>query len=526
MKDLGGFSISNSTATTMMVIFAIYSVLIVGFGLFVKYKSRNDKGGKLASFLTGGGGLGAFSIAMIAATNSMAGGTMLGAPGLTYAVGFATGIIYYPGFLTAAFGLGSVGRKAAILRARTGAISFVQLLRLRFNSKVFSGAMAITGATFLMFFAVGQISLGAKAFAVATGSGQYYFGLLLTVIVTIIYTLSGGIKSLAKVAVVQGVIMLISVLMIAIVLLSKNAATYGSLEAALRTAAETKPSLVLADAWGFWQSLGLAIFGGVGLGCIPHALSVTLTYNDHYKLARGAMISCIVFTVCQGIMCMIGPWTYALNPNIQSADYTTMYVATNLLPSWLGGIIFCGVFAAIQSSIAGVCMAGAAHLSKDFIVDCLMPNASDEKASKLNNVMVLVVAAVAVAIAWFPSPLTQMVINFAVGALASAWYIPVFMGFYWKKATSTGASASVILGALTYITLYLVSTNPATKPWWVANMGNINPFLISIIVSFLGMYVGSLLTPNKKSPLGVYQVWFCEDYDEKYSSLDYSKSSN
>jgi len=61
----------------MLIIFAVYSVVIVGFGFYIKYQSK--KGGKdgLASFLTGGGGLGAFAIAMIAATNSMAGGTMV-----------------------------------------------------------------------------------------------------------------------------------------------------------------------------------------------------------------------------------------------------------------------------------------------------------------------------------------------------------------------------------------------------------------------------------------------------------------
>lgn len=80
--DLGGFSVTASTSRVMLIIFAVYSVVIVGFGFYIKYQSK--KGGKdgLASFLTGGGGLGAFAIAMIAATNSMAGGTMVAAPAL------------------------------------------------------------------------------------------------------------------------------------------------------------------------------------------------------------------------------------------------------------------------------------------------------------------------------------------------------------------------------------------------------------------------------------------------------------
>lgn len=522
--DLGGFSISSSTVQTIMIIFAVYSIVIIGFGAYVRYKSSKSEEGGLASFLTGGGGLGPFSIAMIAATNSMAGGTMLAAPGLTYKIGFAGGIVYYPGFLTAAFGLGSLGRKVAILRDRTKAVSILQLYRLRFNSKLFITSMALTGAVFLMFFGVGQITSGAKAFAAATGTGNYTLGLILTVAITVVYTLSGGVKSLAKIAVVQGIFMLASVFTILGVLIVTNTADYGSLENAMKFVAESQPIMVSADAWGFGLSLGLALFAGVGLGTLPHALSVSMTYNNHGKLKRGVIISCIVFTICQGIMCQIGPLVYAQNPNIATADYTTLFVATNLLPSWLGGVIFCGMFAAIQSSIAGVCMAGAAHISKDFIVDCIRPNTSDKAAAKINSAALLGIALVAVIISLNPAELTQYMINFSIGALSSAWYVPILFGMYWKKATKVGASLSVILGTFTYISLYLVSVMPETKAFWMSAFGGMNPFLISIIVSILGMVIGSLASQDKKSPLGVHQVFFCKDYDEKFADLEYVKA--
>lgn len=48
--DLGGFSVTASTSRVMLIIFAVYSVVIVGFGFYIKYQSK--KGGKdgLASF--------------------------------------------------------------------------------------------------------------------------------------------------------------------------------------------------------------------------------------------------------------------------------------------------------------------------------------------------------------------------------------------------------------------------------------------------------------------------------------------
>ena len=373
--DLGGFSVTASTSQVMLIIFAIYSVVIVGFGFYIKYQSK--KGGKdgLASFLTGGGGLGAFAIAMIAATNSMAGGTMVAAPGLGYSVGFTAALVYYAGFLTAAYGLGSVGRKVAILRDRTGAVTFQQLLGLRFQSKKVVGALAITGAFGLTFFAVGQITSGAKVFAAVTGSNSYYLGILLTIVITVIYTVSGGIKSMAKVACIQGVIMLIATFSIIGVLIANNVEQYGSVQATMEYLGTAFPGAIQADTgFSFWNAMGTALFAGVGLGAVPHALSVTMTYNSHKKLKQGVLISCCVFTLIQGIMCFTGPLTRAINPGLETADYTTIFNATNLLPSWMGGIIFCGIFAAIQSSLAGLAMAGASMLAKDFVVDCWKPN--------------------------------------------------------------------------------------------------------------------------------------------------------
>lgn len=102
-QDLGGFTIARSTSVTMLLIFSVYSIIIVGFGFYVKAQARKGGSDNLTSFLTGGGNIGAFSIAMIAATNAMSGGSMVAAPGLSYAVGFASPLIYYSGFLTSAY---------------------------------------------------------------------------------------------------------------------------------------------------------------------------------------------------------------------------------------------------------------------------------------------------------------------------------------------------------------------------------------------------------------------------------------
>lgn len=520
--DLGGFSITSTQVTTIVIIFALYSILIVGLGAYVKYQSKRGGTDTLASFLTGGGGLSAFAIAMIAATNSMAGGVMVTAPGLCYAIGFSGAILYFGGFLTAAYGIGSVGRKAAILRARTGAVSYLQLLRLRFQSKGVITAMAITGAIGLLFVSAAQITAGAKLFAAVTGTNLYYLGLLLVIVVTVIYTVTGGIKSLAKVAVIQGVVMLLAVFSVIGVLLYTNAKMYGSVAAAVQYLGTTFPAALRADTgFSFLKATGTAIYVSVGLCAIPSSLSVSMTYNNSKVLKRGVIISCVVFLCCQGLMDWTGTWARIINPDVVTRDYITIYTATNLLPTWVGGIIFCGCFAAIQSSIAGYCIAVAAHLAKDVVIDCYKPDMPEKQQTKLNLAFVIGAAVIATFIAVFPTDLTQYMINFAIGSIAAGWYWPALLGLYWKKATKSGMIASTIGGFVTYIIFYFISSVIAsTKAWWAVSMGNIDAFVIAWVVGFVLLYFVSKATISKeKIPLGYYQVFFCDDYDEKYAKL-------
>ena len=286
---------------------------------------------------------------------------------------------------------------------------------------------------------MGQITSGAKVFAAVTGSNSYYLGILLTIVITVIYTVSGGIKSMAKVACIQGVIMLIATFSIIGVLIANNVEQYGSVQATMEYLGTAFPGAIQADTgFSFWNAMGTALFAGVGLGAVPHALSVTMTYNNHKKLKQGVLISCCVFTLIQGIMCFTGPLTRAINPGLETADYTTIFNATNLLPSWMGGIIFCGIFAAIQSSLAGLAMAGRLHAGQGLCGGLLEAQHTSQDPEHHQHRLCPGDRAGRHPDRPAASELTQYMINFALAALAAAWYFPVLVGMYWKKATAKG----------------------------------------------------------------------------------------
>ena len=130
-------------------------------------------------------------------------------------------------------------------------------------------------------------------------------------------------------------------------------------------------------------------------------------------------------------------------------------------------------------------------------------------------------AVIATAVALKPTDLTQYMINFAVGAIASAWYFPVLLGLYWKKCTAKGMFASTVGGFGIYIVCYFLSSViPTTKAWWAANLGGVNSFVPAVICSLILIVLVSLATQKDKVKLGYFQVFFCEEYDEKYAKMN------
>ena len=272
--------------------------------------------------------------------------------------------------------------------------------------------------------------------------------------------------------------------------------------------------MLLAQTWTPLYSISLSLVYGWTVFALPVAIQGNLTYNSARTLSRGIVISIIVTTLLH--LCMTGGavLTFALNSNLTQPDYSVVYLATTLLPSGIAGFVIAGCFAAVQSTVATVLMLIAAAVAKDLYQDVLKPDASEETVSRLNTIMLIVVATAAVIIGLFPSDFTQLLNVFASAGLVLAFLVVLLFGLYWRKATAAGAICASAGGIASYIFFYFFSRGGGAAIW-SGFFGNPHPMTPALIVSFILMLVVSPFT--KKVPIGVAEVWFASDYDEKYA---------
>jgi cation/acetate symporter len=174
------------------------------------------------------------------------------------------------------------------------------------------------------------------------------------------------------------------------------------------------------------------------------------------------------------------------------------------LPYVVSGLVAAGGLAAALSTADGLLLTIANALSHDLYYKMINPNASTQKRVMIAKILLLMVAIFA---AWVTS-LKPGNILFLVGAAfsmaASAFFSPLVVGVFWKRANRWGCVAGMIAGLGTCL-YYMLHTYPqfilwfGTTPfpkWW--GIDPISAGVFGVPISMIALIIVSLLTPAPK----------------------------
>ena len=500
--------IDSGKQTVILITFIIYLSLTLVFGIIAR-RHQAVKGADFAGdFFTGNKAMGGIVMGLMIMATLLSSGTFIGAVGAGYFYGYSYVISDASGYILFFVILCCLGKRLGMLGRRINATSVVQLVKSRYaNNRFFVLSISFACVLFLGFYCASQLVGGAKMFSTMTGQ-PYMIGLILFSIIVMIYTLVGGLSSVASAAVFQGLVMLISAAGLFVCMYLK-ACDYGGFSAMYQTLIGTENEFLLTPKGEFsgryMVSLAvLCCMCGFGL---PHALQGTLSYKDTKAMKTTIVVSMIVSVliyVC--INLFAGVTAHILNPDFTSSDAAMPYLASELMPPWMAGILLSGAAAAIQSTLAGMLLVICSTIAKDVYRDIFRPEVTDKQLKRVTYIVVVIVVAFVVLLSINPPDLMQKIVYFALGGLGSSLGVPVFLGAYWKRGNEYGALASVWGGIMTYIlAAYVV---PQIK-------FGMEEFIPSVIVSIVLYVVVSLLT--KPCPKGTIEVWFGEKYSKEYA---------
>ncbi len=312
------------------------------------------------------------------------------------------------------------------------------------GSRTIAIISALITIIFLGSYAAAQLVAGSKALNAVFG-WNYNLGIIIGAVIVIVYCFSGGIRASIWTDSLQGIIMIVSLLLLLIVAVINC----GGISKIWQSLAAIDPGLINWNSeqqpWGFAPfSIGW-IVAGFGVVGQPHILvrGMAIDSAEHIGFARN-------LKTCLGLVNSLAAMGIGLTARVIMPDLMTSgdpelalpYLSLELLPVVLVGLMLAGLFSATMSTADSQILSCSAALTQD-----IFPNIA--KSYKWAKVGTLTVTAVILAIALAGDNNVFALVTFSWSALASGLG-PLLMLRVWQQPVSPStAIAMMVVGIAT-----------------------------------------------------------------------------
>src|SRR5690625_2951010 len=417
-----------------IVLYMILMLLIGWYG----YKQTTD----LDDYMLGGRSLGAAVTALSAGAADMSGWLLMGLPGEIYSVGLSASWIAIGLTLGAYLNwLFVAPRLRVYTQVSNNSITIPSFFdnRLRDTSGIIRVAAGLVILVFFTFYVFSGMVAGGKFFQSSFGL-NYHTGVIIVGAVVIAYTLFGGFLAVSYTDAVQGLIMFFALLSVPIVAIFFT----GGIPETSRTILEISPNTFHL----FKGVSGLIIISGLawGLGYFgqPHiivrfmAISSVKETTKARRIGIGWMILCLLGTSATAL---IGIAFFHKFPEFVLVDPETVFIDLGqiIFHPFVAGIVLAAVLAAVMSTISSQLIVTSSALVEDLYKAVIKQDASDRHYVFLGRLAVLIVAIIALMLAWPNDESILQLVSFAWAGFGGAFGPIIILSLYWKKITRTGA---------------------------------------------------------------------------------------
>ncbi len=458
-----------------------YLVLSIGIGVYAATKVHNTR-----DYVTAGRSLPLpMVIAMVFATWFGA-ETVLGIPA-TFLDEDMGGLISDP--FGASLCLILFGLFFAKPLYRMNLLTIGDFYRQKYNRFVEVMVAVAIALSYLGWVAAQVTALGLVFNVLSDGMITQAQGVMIGAAVVLIYTLYGGMWSVALTTFVQMIVIVLGLLWITWLVSDMTGGVAPVVEHAHA-----------AGKFNFWPELNsiamLAFIAGLltmGFGSVPQQdvfQRANASKNENVAV-WGSVIGGIAYFIFAAIplflaysATLIDPQKVASLLSSGGAEYILPSLVVDHLPMYAQVIFYGALLSVIMSTASGTLLAPSVTISENILKGIVGPQSDEHFLRMIRIVVVLFTVGVTLYALWAVGKETgihQMVENAYKVTLVMA-FTPLVAGIYWKRANGQGAVLAIILGLLTWIPLEILAPE-----------GDIPPQFAGFIMSIVGMTAGSLL---------------------------------
>lgn len=475
----------------------LFFFVFIAFSLGVTYWAAKQTK-STSHFYTAGGNISGWQNGLALAGDFMSAASFLGITGLVALNGF-DGLIYSIGFLV---GWPLVMFLIAEPLRNLGKYTFADVVAYRLRQAPVRVAAAIGTLATISFYLIAQM-VGAGELIKLLFGLDYELAVVIVGCVMMAYVIFGGMIATTWVQIIKAILLLGGTILLAVLVLARfgfNPLTLFS-TAAAKYKGVLAPGKQVSDPFDA-ISLGMSLmFGTAGL---PHILMRFYTVPNAkearnsvtYATAFIGTFYLLTFILGFGAMVLVG------QDAIKQIG-TGGNMAAPILALFLGGNAFLGFiaavsFATILAVVAGLTLSGAAALSHDLWVNVVRTqNANEAEQLKVARFATVFLGALAMLLGiLFKGQNVAYMVGLAFAIAASANFPALLMSMLWRRFTTNGAVASMLVGTLSSLvfiyfspTIQVTILKHASAPFPLKNPGLISiplAFLVGIVISILG----------------------------------------
>ena len=465
-------------------VFYLVVILVVGFVTYKNNKSHKD-------FFIAGRKLNPWVVAFSERASGESAWLLLGLPGAAFAsglmefwtaLGCVSGIIFYWFFIAKAL---------RIETERLGAFTLPTFLAARFEKG--QAAIRVLATFIIIFFFIfylsAQFNGAGKILNVTFGLDQST-GMIIGAAVIIFYTMMGGFFAVAWTDMVQGIIMIGTLVVLPLVGLAELKEIHdGTIVLADLVAEEGHPLMSLTGGKTGWAAAAMIISGlswALGYMGQPHLLTrfMAIKSADQIKVSRRIAIAWVIPAFTGAVIIgIIGAGLYGQGM-FDDIEKVMPHLANELLPAWLAGIFVSGAIAAMMSTADSQLLVISSSIIEDFFHRTMGWNVGDKMLLKGSRIITIVVGLIGFAIALTSDKLIFSMVSYAWAGLGSSFGPVILLLLIWKKVTHQGVIAGLATGFITTVIWSELSAFDAV----------ISVRFVSWVMAFLAVWLVSRFT--------------------------------
>ncbi|MBL0867844.1 sodium/proline symporter PutP [Pectobacterium carotovorum] len=439
-------------STPMLVTFLLYIFGMVLIGLFA-YRATNNFG----DYILGGRRMGSVVTALSAGASDMSGWLLMGLPGAIFIAGISKSWIAIGLTLGAYLNWKWVaGRLRVHTEVNHNALTLPDYFTHRFedNSKLLRVISALVILIFFTIYCASGVVAGARLFESTFGM-SYGTALWAGAAATIAYTFIGGFLAVSWTDTVQASLMIFALILTPVIVIL----SLGGIDSSLMVIEAKNPANL--DMFRGLNVVAILSLMGWGLGYFgqPHILARFMAADSHHTIHSARRISMTWMVLCLAGAVTVGFFGIAYfhnNPDqagnvTQNSERVFIELSMLLFNPWIAGVLLSAILAAVMSTLSCQLLVCSSAITEDLYKPFLRKNASQQELVWVGRAMVLLVAIIAIALAFNPENRVLGLVSYAWAGFGAAFGPVILISLLWPRMTRNGALFGMIMGATTVL---------------------------------------------------------------------------